>query len=64
MIALKFTPRYGDIFTLYQHSYLDTSRSSFVVEPFDVAASPAKKLIGGRCYLMLSSHPESSEEFQ
>jgi hypothetical protein len=23
-----------------------------------------KKLIGSRCYLMFSSHPESSEEFQ
>ncbi|WP_334785690.1 hypothetical protein [Nostoc sp.] len=43
-----------------------------MVEPFDVASSPflwqrsipSKKLIGGRCCLMFSSHPESSEELQ
>ncbi|MEH2313201.1 MAG: hypothetical protein V7K35_17770 [Nostoc sp.] len=43
-----------------------------MVEPFDIAASPglwrrsipSKKLIGGRCCSMFSSHPESSKEFQ
>ncbi|MEH2449357.1 MAG: hypothetical protein V7K18_27315 [Nostoc sp.] len=43
-----------------------------MVEPFDIPASPglwrrsipSKKLIGGRCYSIFSSHPESSKEFQ
>ncbi len=33
---LQFALRYRDIFTLDQHSYLDTSRASFVAELFDV----------------------------